>query len=100
MRGRLPLLVLIMLSPLPGGCGSKISEANFYRVQRGMTEQQIEDLLGPAHQEAAAEGSAERVVKVWSRGGITIRVVFEDGIVVDRSGDNIPGEEIGIATKT
>jgi hypothetical protein len=99
MRGQILLsLLLLFLAPLVGGCGSKVSEANFYRVQRGMTEEQIEDLLGPAHDVTAAPLSAERTVKTWSRGRITIRVTFLEGIVVDRSGENIPGEGIGRAS--
>lgn len=91
-----PLVLLLMV-----GCGSKISEANYYRVQYGMTEKEVEDLLGPAHGEeavppAASQSSATRPlprkVKTWTRDGLTIRVEFEDGVVVGRGADGIPAE--------
>lgn len=91
----LPLLIVLLLL---GGCGSKISDANYYRVQYGMTEEEVEDLLGPAHRETAAlpstapaTGSVHKV-KSWTRGGLTIRVEFDDGLVSGRSADGIPAE--------
>ena len=89
-------LFLLLLA----GCGSKITDANYYRVQHGMTEKEVEDLLGPAHSETV-EGPTSRPaatqpvttkVKTWTRGELTIRVVFEDGVVVRRSADGIPAE--------
>jgi hypothetical protein len=97
-----------VLAPLLCGCGSKISDANYYRVQYGMTEEEVEDLLGPAHQETVATPSTAHVttaltstapatlpvhkLKSWSRGGLTIRVEFDDGVVTGRSADGIPAE--------
>jgi hypothetical protein len=93
-------LVLLALAVTPGGCGSKISEANYYRVQYGMTEKEVEDLLGPAHGEtvtpatsqSVATGTAQRKVKTWSRDALTIRVEFLDGVVVGRGADGMPAE--------
>ena len=97
-----------------GGCGSKISEANYYKVQHGMTEEDVDDLLGPAHGVGtaapaaastppespaspttveAATRPADRKVKTWTRGGLTIRVVFADGVVVGRSAVGLPFED-------
>jgi hypothetical protein len=41
------------------GCGSKISEANYYRVQYGMSESAVEELLGPPHRQGV-EAASER----------------------------------------
>ena len=91
------LLVLALLAP--PGCGSKISEANYYKVQYGMSEDNVEDLLGPAHAEVhegppttAATRPVDRKTKTWSRGGLKLSVVFEDGKVVARSAEGIAGE--------
>lgn len=93
-------IVSLLLLSL-AGCGSKISQANYYRVQYGMTEKEVEDLLGPAHDEkavppaasqAAATRPLQRKVKTWTRDGLTIRVEFEDGVVVGRGADGIPAE--------
>jgi len=40
---RVIALAVVLLT----GCGSKISEANYYRVQKGMTEEAVDELLGP-----------------------------------------------------
>ena len=92
---------------LLAGCGSKISEANYYRVQHGMSEDAVENLLGPAHEEtsqppatgaatatapASSSQPAPRKLKVWKRDGLTIRVTFEDGKVVSRSAEGIAAE--------
>ena len=84
------------------GCGSKISEANYYRVQNGMTEDAVDELLGPPHRqgvetEPATEAVArspttspadaptpQRTVKTWTRDALVISVVFQDGKVVGR----------------
>ena len=94
---RLPFLfTLLTLALLPmGGCGSKISEANFYRVHYGMSEEDVEDVLGPAHRESAVApattASTQPVppakVKSWTRGGLTIHVQFEDGVVTSRTAE-------------
>ena len=100
-----PIVALILLSL--AACGSKISEANYYRVQHGMTEKEVEDLLGPAHGEkavppaasqAAATRPLQRKVKTWTRDGLTIRVEFEDGVVVGRGADGIPAEAVPSST--
>lgn len=93
-----------------GGCGSKISEANYFRVQYGMSEDAVEDLLGPAHEESvgpdhaspaatapassrpASTRPAVRKTKAWRRGEITIRLLFEDGVVIARSAEGIAAE--------
>ena len=94
--------LLSTLAPVLG-CGSKISEANYYRVQHGMTESEVEDLLGPAHDDqvhtatattttaARTRPSADKI-KSWTRGALTILVVFRDGVVVERSAKGIPAE--------
>jgi hypothetical protein len=101
-RAGLPLVSLVAVLVLLAGCGSKISEANYYRIQNGMVEDAVEDLLGPAHREsteyapdvepaatAPTTGPHEsrppgRKIKTWSRGSLTISVVFEQGKVVGR----------------
>jgi hypothetical protein len=94
------------------GCGSKISEANYYRVQHGMSEDAVEDLLGPAHEETSQRPAtaattatttssqpASRKLKVWKRGGLAIRVTFDDGKVVSRSAEGIATEEMAPVTR-
>ena len=99
------VIALTVLSvALLAGCGSKINEATYYRVQNGMTEEAVDDLLGPSHRQGIeAEPGAQvattgpatgpatvpaptgaRTVKTWTRNALVISVVFENGRVVDR----------------
>jgi hypothetical protein len=98
---RLCLVPTALTLALLAGCGSKISESNYYRVQYGMDEGEVDDLLGPSNEERAgghaATGPAttplaDRKTKSWSRGHLTLRVTFEDGKVVGRSADGIAME--------
>jgi hypothetical protein len=116
------LLWMLTVGLVAGGCGSKISEANYFRVKYGMSEEEVEELLGPAHAEAsealppdsvprprpsplsrpdatrpvttapASTRPALRKVKTWSRDGITIRVTFEHGFVTGRSAEGIAAD--------
>ena len=97
----LPIVMLAILLLPPAGCGSKVSESNYYRVQYGMDEKEVEDLLGPAATEAVGNDPAsapaskpltERKVKTWSRAGLTLSVVFVEGKVIARSADGLPFE--------
>jgi hypothetical protein len=102
---RAALFATLLLFLLPAGCGSKISEANYYRVQYGMSEEDVEDLLGPNHAQSAEAAAAAtsspaaattrpaRLLKSWSRGELVIRVAFENGTVVARYADGIAAEK-------
>lgn len=89
-------MLYLFLTLLLGGCGSKINEANYYRVHYGMTEEDVEEQLGPAHEEsimtpasvspATTQGST-RKLKTWTRGRLVIRVEFKNGKVVKRSAE-------------
>ena len=105
-----PLVALIAV--LLSGCGSKISEANYYRVQNGMDEETVEDLLGPARtettesepatQSSSTKQALARKTKVWSRGSLTLSVVFEGGRVITRTAQGIPfeGTPVGHSVNT
>jgi hypothetical protein len=99
-----PLLTLAACFSI-AGCGSKVSRANYYRVQYGMSEEEVEDLLGPAHAESvvsvtetATTAPAVGKVKSWSRDGLVIRVTFHHGAVTSRSAEGIAAESPGFLT--
>lgn len=90
------LVLCLVLLPL-GGCGSKISEANYYKVALGMSEEAVEDLLGPGREERPAAAAMPALppgakLKVWRRDRLKIRVVFVKGEVADRTAEGIPHE--------
>lgn len=78
-----------MLLVLPG-CGSKISEANYYKVGPGDTEQDVEALLGPGRP-VELEGIAgpDRQARRWQRGELTITIIFENGKVISRQAQGL-----------
>ena len=102
MHRALVCFLLLATGPALSGCGSKISEANFYRVQYGMTEEDVEDLLGPPQKQTVTpsgpgESSEEQKSQWWTRGPLVIRVNFIGGKVAGRSADGIPAEASPLA---
>ena len=91
-------LIAALLALAVAGCGSKISEANYYRIQYGMDEAAVDELLGPAHgdvvlaADATSASAPTRTLKTWSRGGLKLLVVFQDGKVVSRGAEGVPKE--------
>jgi hypothetical protein len=59
---------------LLAGCSDNVTKANFDRIQRGMTREQVEAILGPAHNQY--QGS----ILSWSGGHEkrVITVVLDD----------------------
>src|SRR5439155_15241439 len=85
------------LIPTPPG---KITESNFDKIEKGMTQTEVEEILGPgadrtAHSERVgpvmingighARGHAPQVWKYWDGDEGTIAVRFADGKVLDKN---------------
>jgi hypothetical protein len=62
------LAISALLLALLAGCSDSVTIANYNRIERGMTRQQVEAILGPAHQ--VYQGS----ILSWS-GGHEQRVI-------------------------
>jgi len=64
------------------GCGSKLNEENFARVQDGMTEQQVIELLGtPTETSSMGALGVSGSAATWRDKGATISVQFVNGKV-------------------
>lgn len=79
-----------LLLACAAGCGSKISEANYDKINTGMTVGEVEDLLGMG--EIEESGSLNQPgynlsakVMIWRSGSKWIRVTFEDDKVATKS---------------
>lgn len=72
MRRILTTVALALL--LLAGCADNVTKANFDRIRTGMTREQVEAILGPAHQQY--QGS----ILSWSGGHEkrVITVVLDD----------------------
>jgi len=72
-----PLIALALAA-----CGSKVDEEHFSRVQDGMSERQVIDLLGPPS-ESSSMGAlgVSGTAATWTDDGATISVQFVNGKV-------------------
>lgn len=64
------------------GCGSKVTEENFARIEDGMTEQQVFDILGkPTETSSMGALGVSGSSAVWTDDGARISVQFVNGKV-------------------
>ena len=81
-RHRAPLPAVIALVFALAGCGSKLNEENFARIQDGMTEQQVFELLGaPTETSSMGALGMSGTAATWRDKGATISVQFVNGKV-------------------
>jgi hypothetical protein len=77
-----PLLALLVYSMIP----TKISQDNFDKIEPGMSEQEVESILGtgqevPNTDPTVASAKVKSKMMRWQHGGIKIVVIFSDGKV-------------------
>ena len=78
LRGLAVAALLLALA----GCGSKVNEKNFARIEDGMTEAQVIDLLGkPTETSSMGALGVSGSSAVWSDDGARISVQFVNGKV-------------------
>lgn len=90
-------LFLVLTLVLVPGCENKVTQETYDAIQMGMTQSQVEDLLGGSGEEEniggvsiGAEGLMSSAKKgpqktfVWKKDGGMISVTFRDGKVVDK----------------
>jgi hypothetical protein len=61
------------------GCGSKVSEDNYKKIKAGMTEAEVQAVLGNPTETAEAKGTK---TQTWKHGDDTITVSYADGKVL------------------
>jgi hypothetical protein len=83
-----PLTCLLVLL---SGCGTKITEANYYQIGVGTSEGRVEELLGPGKVVAVPEAPAgsNRVAKRWEAEGLKITILFENDKVIARNAEGL-----------
>jgi hypothetical protein len=82
VRGMLLFVGLSLACTGIAGCGSKVSKGNYDKIDNGMTQQQVEDILGPgtATQSLDVAGLGAKNLQ-WKDGDKTINVTFMNGKV-------------------
>ena len=100
--GRILLLLAFCLG-LSSCAPSKLTKANYEKIQTGMTLQQVEELLGPGKKDESGDGSGVAAqfgvdvsagagparksgdTYVWESGMTTITVDFQNGKVTGKN---------------
>lgn len=79
------LLCLILV-----GCGSSVSMSNYEQIQNGMTEVEVESILGEGQEQSSSNVSvpgmsASGKTMMWQDGSKMITVMFMNGEVVSKA---------------
>ncbi len=78
-------LLLVMVLSVLTACGSKINKANFEKIETGMAETAVTELLGkPAETNSAGFGPFSGTNSKWSSNEGTITIQFVNGQVVSK----------------
>ncbi len=76
------LLAASALALLLGACGSPVNQENFDRIRTGMTQQEVEAILGsPKESSSASFGGLSGGAASWQSKDATITVQFVNGEV-------------------
>ena len=74
--------VLVLACLAVAGCGSRINQANFEKVETGMTLEQVHAILGPPTESSSRNfGGLSGTSSTWTTKEATISIVFVNGKV-------------------
>jgi ATP-dependent DNA ligase len=76
-------LAAILVSGLLVGCGSKVTQDNFDKIQAGMTREEVKSILGePTESSGVGVGAISGDAWVWKKDGTVITIQFVGGKVL------------------
>jgi outer membrane protein assembly factor BamE (lipoprotein component of BamABCDE complex) len=83
-KPKLGILVALLLCALClAACGSRINQANFEKIQTGMTMAQVTAILGEPTESSSVDVAVfSGTASTWKAGDVTITVQFVNGKVV------------------
>ena len=91
---RLALILSLTCCVILSGCGgSSVTKSNYDKITNGMTQAQVEAILGKGQEQSAAVAmpgvamSAKQ--EVWKDGDKSIMVVFTNGKVSGKTASNL-----------
>ena len=86
-RRRVQVVGMILLcSILLLGCGSKVSQENFNKIQTGMTQAEVTSILGnPTESSSIAFGPIGGTTSTWKENSGTITIQFVNDKVIAKA---------------
>ncbi|MDI6852172.1 MAG: outer membrane protein assembly factor BamE [Deltaproteobacteria bacterium] len=86
------LSVLLALALITASCGeNKISKANFDKIKTGMTEAEVQAILGPPTESSGVDVAVfAGTTSVWKKGDTVISVQFVNGKVIAKQFSKTP----------
>jgi len=73
----------LLASVLVVGCGSKVTQENYDKIQAGMTREDVKAILGePTESSGASIGTISGDSWVWKKDGTVITIQFVGGKVL------------------
>jgi outer membrane protein assembly factor BamE (lipoprotein component of BamABCDE complex) len=77
------LVALVLCALCLAACGSRINQADFEKIQTGMTMAQVTAILGEPTESSSVDVAVfSGTVSTWKAGDVTITVQFVNGKVV------------------
>ncbi len=74
---------VLLASALLAGCGSKITQENFDKIQTGMSREDVKAILGePTESSGVSVGTISGDSWVWKKDGTVITIQFVGGKVL------------------
>ena len=81
MRRVRPLALILLV--LLAGCGSKITQENFDKIQAGMSREEVKGILGePTESSGVSVGAISGDTWSWKKNGTVITIQFVSGKVL------------------
>lgn len=78
--------MMLLCAALLLGCGSKVSQENFAKIQSGMTESEVTAILGPpTESNSIGFGPVGGTTSTWKDNGRTITIQFVNGKVIAKA---------------
>lgn len=80
--------LVILLSVLMVGCGSRLTADRFDRIKEGMTVSQVNGILGKPHGTVRTGANAQMLG--WESGKAIVNVMMLNGKVFAKNQENLP----------
>ena len=78
--------MFLLYATLLLGCGSKVTQENFDKIQSGMTQAEVTAILGnPTESSSMAFGPVGGTTSTWKAGGRTITIQFVNSKVLAKT---------------